>query len=145
MSNSEDKEPFAGDIPASPADTAAVVSNHEGQDGMGARDMTVGRYEEIRRRLAERRGGREIARALGCARGTALKVRDGLSQSPESTQAHRRSVVDATAGVAHDRSRSGLGHPLKFFIWDEKAQHLTTDSNFWNQFNTGSLRHRARI
>jgi hypothetical protein len=30
--------------------------------------MTVGRYEEIRRRLAEGRGLREIARALNCLR-----------------------------------------------------------------------------
>ena len=45
-----------------------VVPYHEGEDGMGARSMTVGRYEEIRRRLAEGRGVREIARALNCSR-----------------------------------------------------------------------------
>jgi hypothetical protein len=27
----------------------------------------------------------------------------------------------------------GLGHPLKF-LWEERAQHLTTYSNFWKQF-----------
>ncbi len=32
--------------------------------------------------------------------------------------------------IVHDL---GLGHPLKF-IWEEKAQHLTTYSNFWKQF-----------
>jgi DNA-binding NarL/FixJ family response regulator len=37
---------------------------------MGSRSMTVGRYEEIRRRLAEGRGVREISRALSCARDT---------------------------------------------------------------------------
>jgi hypothetical protein len=26
-----------------------------------------------------------------------------------------------------------LGHPLKF-LWEERAQHLTTYSNFWKQF-----------
>jgi hypothetical protein len=32
--------------------------------------------------------------------------------------------------IVHDL---GLGHPLKF-LWEEKAQHLTTYSNFWKQF-----------
>ena len=32
--------------------------------------------------------------------------------------------------IVHDL---GLGHPLKL-IWEEKAQHLTTYSNFWKQF-----------
>ena len=39
-----------------------VDPNHEGEDGMGVRSMMVGRYEEIRRRLAEGRSLREIAR-----------------------------------------------------------------------------------
>jgi DNA-binding CsgD family transcriptional regulator len=37
---------------------------------MALRSMTVHRYEEIRRRLAEGRSLREIARALGCSRRT---------------------------------------------------------------------------
>src|SRR5437764_14954851 len=32
--------------------------------------------------------------------------------------------------IIHDL---GLGHPLKF-LWEEKAQNLTTYSNFWKQF-----------
>ena len=43
----------------------------------GAEELTVDRYEEIRRRLAEGRGLREIARALGCSRRTVREVRDG--------------------------------------------------------------------
>lgn len=35
---------------------------------MGVRSMTVRRFEEIRRRLSEGRGLREIARALSCSR-----------------------------------------------------------------------------
>jgi hypothetical protein len=46
--------------------------------------MTVGRYEEIRRRLAEGRGLREIARALNCSRDTVREVRDGERQSPDT-------------------------------------------------------------
>ena len=51
---------------------------------MGVRSMTVGRYEEIRRRLAEGRGLREIARALNCSRDTVREVRDGARQSPDA-------------------------------------------------------------
>jgi DNA-binding NarL/FixJ family response regulator len=56
---------------------ATVDPKQAGDDGMGERSMTVGRYEEIRRRLAEGRGVREIARALGCSRDTVREVRDG--------------------------------------------------------------------
>ena len=49
---------------------------------MALRSMTVQRYEEIRRRLAEGRGLREIARALGCSRRTVREVRDGERSRP---------------------------------------------------------------
>lgn len=100
---------------------------------MGARSMTVGRYEEIRRRLDEGRGLREIARALGCSRGTVREVRDGLRHSPDAPKPWADPLwmieLDWPA-IIHDL---GLGHPLKF-LWEEKAQHLTGYSNFWKQF-----------
>ena len=100
---------------------------------MGVRSMTVGRYEEIRRRLAEGRGLREIARALSCSRDTVREVRDGARQSPDAPKRSSDPLwmlqLDWPA-IIHDL---GLGHPLKF-IWEEKAQHLTTYSNFWKQF-----------
>jgi len=65
------------DFVASPSDAVTVDPSQEGEDGMGVRSMTVGRYEEIRRRLAEGRGIREIARALSCSRDTVREVRDG--------------------------------------------------------------------
>ena len=99
---------------------------------MGSRSLTAGRYEEIRRRLAEGRGLREIARALGCSRDTVREVRDGR-QSPDAP----KSLADPLwmlqlnwPAIIHDL---GLGHPLKF-IWEERAQQLTTYSNFWKQF-----------
>jgi transposase len=133
MSNPEEKpapEPNAG---SSPAQTVTVVPSHEEGDAMGLRSMTVGRYEEIRRRLAEGRGVREIARALGCARATVREVRDGLRVSPDAPKScsdplWMRQLEWPT--IIHEL---GLGHPLKF-IWEEKAQHLTTYSNFWKQF-----------
>jgi hypothetical protein len=48
--------------------------------------MTAGRFEEIRRRLAEGHGLREIARAPGCSRSTVREVRDGLRHSPDAPQ-----------------------------------------------------------
>jgi hypothetical protein len=100
---------------------------------MGSRSMTVERYEEIRRRLGEGRGVREIARALGCARDTVREVRDGLRGSPDIP----KPLADPLwmlqldwPTIVHDL---GLGHSLKF-LWEEKAQQLTTYSNFWKQF-----------
>ena len=100
---------------------------------MGVRSMTVRRFEEIRRRLSEGRGLREIARALGCSRDTVREVRDGLRVSPDAP----KTLPDPLwmlqldwPPIIHDL---GLGHPLKF-LWEEKAQHLTTYSNFWKQF-----------
>ena len=100
---------------------------------MGVRSMTVRRFEEIRRRLSEGRGLREIARALGVSRDTVREVRDGLRNSPAAPKA----VLDPLwmlqldwPPIIHDL---GLGHPLKF-LWEEKAQHLTSYSNFWKQF-----------
>ena len=76
---------------------------------------------------------REIARALGCSRHTVREVRDGLRISPAAP----RALPDPLwmlqiewPQIIHDL---GLGHPLKF-LWEEKAQHLTTYSNFWKQF-----------
>ena len=100
---------------------------------MALRSMTVHRYEEIRRRLAEGRSLREIARALGCSRRTVREVRDGERLSPDAPKSCADPLwmaqVDWPA-IIHDL---GLGHPLKF-LWQEKAQHLITYPNFWKQF-----------
>jgi hypothetical protein len=100
---------------------------------MGIRSMTVRRFEEIRRRLSEGRGLREIARALGCSRDTVREVRDGLRVSPDAPKTLPDPLwmmqIDWPP-LIHDL---GLGHPLKF-LWEERAQHLTTYSNFWKQF-----------
>ena len=133
MPNPEENQPAETTGSPLPSQTATVVSNHEGEDGMGSRSMTMGRYEEIRRRLAEGRGLREIARALNCSRDTVREVRDGARQSPDAPKPLSDPLwmlqLDWPA-IVHDL---GLGHPLKF-IWEEKAQHLTTYSNFWKQF-----------
>jgi DNA-binding NarL/FixJ family response regulator len=82
MSIPEEKQRFVGDGTAWPTRTATFLAQEGGDGFMGARNMTVERYEEIRRRLEEGRRVREIARALGCSRRTVREVRDGLRGSP---------------------------------------------------------------
>jgi transposase len=100
---------------------------------MALRSMTVPRYEEIGRRLAEGRSVREIAQALSCSRRTVREVRDGQRVSPDAPQRTADPLWMAQLdwpAIIHDL---GLGHALKL-LWEEKAQHLTTYSNFWKQF-----------
>ena len=81
---------------------------------MGVRSMTVRRFEEIRRRLSEGRGLREIARALGVSRDTVREVRDGLRNSPDAPTAAPDPLWMLRLEwppIIHDL---GLGHPLKF-------------------------------
>jgi hypothetical protein len=49
MSNSEENPSIGEPLSPPRSEPATVVSNHEGEDGMDSRSMTVGRYEEIRR------------------------------------------------------------------------------------------------
>ena len=106
MSNSEQNQPVEVIVGSLPSPTATVVSNYEGEDGMGSRSMTVGRYEEIRRRLAEGRGMREIARARLFPRHGArgARWRAAISRCAEVIL---RSAVDAAVGLARHRSRFG--------------------------------------
>jgi hypothetical protein len=118
------------------APVAPFVGHHEGDGSMALRSMTVHRYEEIRRRLAEGRSLREIARALGCSRRTVREVRDGERVSPDAPKSSADPLWMAQLdwpAIIHDL---GLGHPLKF-LWEEKAQHLITYPNFWKQFYPG--------
>jgi len=102
MSKSEQNQPVEPDYGIPLLQPVTVDPSHEGEDGMGVRSMTVGRYEEIRRRLAEGRGLREIARALSCSRDTVREVRDGARQSPDA-QANKIARV-IWALLAHERA-----------------------------------------
>jgi Mu transposase-like protein len=109
---------------------------------MARRKLTVDRYAEIKRRLSEGRGVREIARALGCSRRLVREIRSGLKGSPDASRPLRDPLWMAQldwAPIIHDL---GLGHPLKF-LWEERAQHLTTYSNFWKQFYRKFPQYRA--
>jgi len=72
MSNPEGKPAIELSTGSSPVQTVTVVPTQEGDDAMGIRSMTVGRHEEIRRRLAEGRGVRgDRPCARLCARDSA--------------------------------------------------------------------------
>jgi hypothetical protein len=133
MSIPEEKQRFVGDGTALPTRTVTFLAQEGGDGFMGARNMTVGRYEEIRRRLGEGRRVREIARALGCSRRTVREVRDGLRGSPDAPKGHADPLWMLQLEWPAIIHELGLGHPLKF-IWEEKARHLTSYSNFWKQF-----------
>ncbi|MDP2323711.1 MAG: IS21 family transposase [Gammaproteobacteria bacterium] len=109
---------------------------------MARRKLTVDRYQDIERRLVEGRSVREIASALGCSRRTIRLIRDGQKASPEAPKPSSDPLwmlqLDWPT-IIHDL---GLGHPLKF-LWEEKAQHLTTYSNFWKQFYRKFPQYRA--
>ena len=100
---------------------------------MARRVFTVDRYQEIKRRLAEGRDVREIARALSCSRDTVRGVRDGTRRAPGESKANVDPVWMQQLNwpaIIHDL---GLGHALKS-IWEEQAQSLTSYSNIWKQF-----------
>src|SRR5579862_7936010 len=108
---------------------------------MARRILTVDRYAEIKRRLAEGRGVREIARALGCSRRLVREIRSGLKGSPAIAKPSIDPLWMAQVDwptIIHDL---GLGHPLKF-LWEERAQQLTTYSNFFS--STASSRSTAQ-
>lgn len=98
---------------------------------MSGRPITVVRFEEIQRLLAQKRGVREIARALKCSRDTVRGVRDG--GSPDKPRAIDDPLWMAQIDWLVVIADLALGHPLKF-IWEEKAQSITTYPNFWKQF-----------
>src|SRR5258707_13142736 len=117
MSKSEEKPAIELNAGSLGHQLVAVVPIHDEGYEMGLRSMTVGRYEEIRRRLAEGRGVREIARALGCARETVREVRDGERVSPDARKPSSDPLWMSQLEwptIVHDL---GFGHPLKF-IWE---------------------------
>jgi len=101
---------------------------------MAGRALTMVRFEEIRRRLAQGRSDREIAGSLKCSRKTVRAIREGGTGRGAELA---RGVPDPMwmgsldwTGIKKDLS---LGHPLKF-IWEERAKLLTGYPNFWKQF-----------
>lgn len=100
---------------------------------MAGRILTVARFEDIQKRLAEGRSVREIARALNCSRKTVRAVRDGSQARPDQPKAIEDPLWMMQLDWPAIITDLGLGHPMKF-LWEERARSLTTYSNFWKQF-----------
>ena len=100
---------------------------------MAWRKMTVARFEEIKRLILEGQKDRSIARALKCGRKKVAQVRRGEVKDPALPVVIAGPIWAEQVNWAEVVTELGLGHPLKF-IWEEKAQKLTTYSNFWKQF-----------
>lgn len=100
---------------------------------MARREMTVERFGEIQRYIAEGQSDRKIARALKCRRTKVAEIRRGEAKDPAIPKLFQEPLW--AAGVAWESVKEELGykHPLKF-IWEEKAQSITTYSNFWKVF-----------
>jgi hypothetical protein len=98
MSRVDPQEPVAQARPTEPDSTATFPADREGEDGMGLRSVTVERFEEIRRRLGDGRGIREIARAFpGRAPAPAHSNYSPAAQSAASTSTWRSSRSASTA------------------------------------------------
>jgi hypothetical protein len=85
---------------------------------MARRKLTVDRYAEIKRRLAEGRGVREIARALSCSRRLVREIRAGLKDSPAGPRLTPRELRIAPSGrsVAVSRGANGVMDGLRLGV-----------------------------
>ena len=101
--------------------------------------QAVGRWrrarEDVRasRLLAAGRGVQEITRALKGSRRLVRQIRDGVHAPPDQPRSGAEPLWMAQVDWPQIIHGLGLGHPLKF-LWEKKAQALTTYSNFWKQF-----------
>ena len=100
---------------------------------MAGRRITVARFEEIQRLLVAGRKLREISRSLGVSRKTVRAVRDQELSSLVLARKPPEPLWMSQLEWPTIVSELGRGFPLKF-IWEERAQSLTTYTNFWKQF-----------
>ena len=97
---------------------------------MARREMTVERYSDVKRYIAEGLSDRQIARALKCSRNTVAEIRRGEARDPSIPKVFKGPLWAQTLDWESIKEELGYKHPLKF-IWEEKAQSVTTYSNFW--------------
>src|SRR5580704_2397792 len=91
---------------------------------MALRSMTVHRYEEIRRRLAEGRSLHEIARALSCSRCTVREVRDGERLSPDAPK-----LLADPLWMTHCRGKRAGGSAFNRVSWSRHKQCSCRNEN----------------
>ncbi len=100
---------------------------------MAGREMTVERFSEIKRYIAEGQSDRQIARALQCRRMKVAEVRRGEARDPAMPRIFQGPLWAERIDWDNVKEELGYKHPLKF-IWEEKAQSITTYPNFWKVF-----------
>ena len=107
-------------------------TSRTGESWMARRTLTVDRHVEIKRRLADGRGVREIAAALNCSRRLVRQIRDGERQTHETAARPDPLWMSQLEWpvIIHEL---GLGFAMKD-IWEERAKALITYPNFWKQF-----------
>ncbi len=100
---------------------------------MARRELTVARFEEIKRLIAEGRSDREISRALQCRRMKVAEIRRGDARDPGLPKLLRGPLWAEQVDWEDVKRELGFKHPLKY-LWEEKASSITTYSNFWKVF-----------
>lgn len=100
---------------------------------MARREMTVERYLEIKHLIELGQSNRQIARALGCRRTKVSEVRRGEARDPSLPKKFTFPIWTEAIDWESVKEELGYKHPLKF-VWEEKAQAITTYSNFWKVF-----------
>jgi transposase len=101
---------------------------------MSKREMTMSRFEEIKRQLSLNIPVLLISQNLKCGERTVRQIRDGLAASPDAPKEHSwpawcNEIVWETV-----LKEVLQGHPIKF-IWSERAESKVGYKAFWEQFH----------
>lgn len=100
---------------------------------MSKKELTVERYEEIKRLLDLGISGRAIAKSLSCSRKTVTAIREGEIKNPSVTKEVQEPIWTVQIDWNDVLELFTKGHFLKY-IWEEKASSITSYVNFWRYF-----------
>ncbi len=101
---------------------------------MARKEMTVKRYQEIRRLLDLEISVRQISKAMKCTRRTVRQVRNGELADPGKEKVIEGPLWALEVGWDTVMKEVIAGHPLKL-IWEDMAKEKVTYVNFWKQFH----------
>lgn len=99
---------------------------------MARREMTMDRFNEIKRLLMLKIPIRKISESTRCSRKTVREIRDGVRLAPDKKTA----IGPAWANGIRWEDVMGhvvSGHPLKY-IWREFGREMISYVSFWRQF-----------
>lgn len=101
---------------------------------MARKEMSVERYQEIKRLLELKIPINQIIRTMKCTKRTVRQIRDGLTPEPGRPKPIEGPLWAEQINWDEVKGELSAGHPLKL-IWEEKAEDKVTYVNFWKQFN----------